>query len=160
MNITLGANFDLLKTNLSAIYEHDDKGSEILLCPTKVNSPSVVTFDEMITEFKSAFGMSDKNSESIRTSLDAVKREGSTFDVNKIKISLQSAFFHLEKRGKETIENEYAVAVSVDMADALPDLGFVKLNSLFVAVWNTQRAAVLQQIGTGSISQMLNALNA
>lgn len=26
MNLALGANFDLLKTNLAAIYEKDDKG--------------------------------------------------------------------------------------------------------------------------------------
>lgn len=31
MNLALGANFDLLKTNLAAIFEKDEKGSKTLL---------------------------------------------------------------------------------------------------------------------------------
>ena len=34
---------------------------------------------------------------------------------------------------------EYAFAISVDVADALPRLGMIEINSLFVAVWNTER---------------------
>ena len=62
-----------------------------------------------------------------------------------------------------TPEKKYPLttfAVAVNMADALPDLGFVKLNSLFIAVWNTEREVVLQQIGTGNITKMLANLNA
>lgn len=57
MNLALGANFDLLKTNLSAMFEKDEKGSKILLIPTKINSPVSVTLGEMVADFKSAFGM-------------------------------------------------------------------------------------------------------
>lgn len=160
MNLALGANFNLLKTNLAAVFEKDEKGSKILLIPTKVDSPTPVTLDEMIADFKSAFGMSDGDSDKIGKSLDTVKKENSTFDIKTITFQLQSAFFYKEipKTGNGT--TEYAFAISVNMSDALPDLGFVKLNSLFIAVWNTEREAVLRQIGTGNITKMLARLDA
>lgn len=177
MNLALGVNFDLLKTNLAAVFEKDEKGSKILLAPTKIDSPTPVTLGEMIADFKSAFGMSDEDSKKIESSLNAVKKEGSSFNPNAITFQLQAAFFYKdmpaapkkEGEGKEpTAETqdtdqgttEYAFAISVDMSDALPDLGFVKLNSLFIAVWNTEKEAVLRQIGTGNITKMLANLNA
>lgn len=160
MNLALGANFDLLKTNLAAMFEKDEKGTKMLLIPTKIDSPVPVTLGEMVADFKNAFGMGEEDSKKIGSSLDAVKKEGSKFDPNAITFQLQSAFFYKDspKEGEGT--TEYAVAVSVDMSDALPDLGFVKLNSLFIAVWNTEREVVLRQIGTGNITKMLASLNA
>lgn len=178
MNLALGVNFDLLKTNLAAVFEKDETGSKILLVPTKIDSPTPVTLKEMIEDFKSAFGMSDEDSNKIGGTLDAVatKKEGSKFDINAITFQLQAAFLYKEmptaaqagtgaKAGTEAQNapngvTEYAFAISVDMSDALPDLGFVKLNSLFFAVWNTEREAVLRQIGTGNITKMLANLNA
>lgn len=177
MNLALGANFDLLKTNLAAMFEKDETGSKILLVPTKIDSPTPVTLEEMIADFKSAFGMKDEDSNKIESSLNAVKKEGSKFDVNKITFQLQAAFFYKDMPAAQSTAGndknppaetqnanqgitEYAFAISVDMSDALPDLGFVKLNSLFLAVWNTEREAVLRQIGTGNITKMLANLNA
>lgn len=169
MNLALGVNFDLLKTNLSAMFEKDDKGSKILLLPTKVDSPNPVTLKEMVKDFQKAFGMNEKDSKEIENSLDAVKKEGSTFNPEAITFKLQSAFFYknMPKQAAADAQNaatqtagetEYAFAVSVDMADALPDLGFAKLNSMFIAVWNTERETVLRQIGTGKITHMLTNL--
>lgn len=167
MNLALGANFDLLKTNLSAMFEKDDNGSKILLLPTKIDSPTPVTLGEMVEDFKNAFGMGKEDSEKIENSLKAAQKEGSKFDPDAITFQLQAAFLYKEmpKKGAEDSQQpakgtEYAFAVAVNMADALPDLGFVKLNSLFIAVWNTEREVVLQQIGTGNITKMLANLNA
>lgn len=160
MNLALGVNFDLLKTNLSAIYEKSDEGNKVLLFPTKVDSPNPVTFGEMITDFKKTFGMTEEDAKKIEGSLDSVKKEGSSFDLTKVKICLQVAYFYYNKPKKGDKETEYAVSVSVDMADALPDLGFVKLNSLSLAIWNTDKTAVVRQIGSGNISKMLEELSA
>lgn len=165
MNLALGVNFDLLKTNLAAVFEKDEKSSRILLVPTKTDSPTPVTLKEMTEDFKKAFGMTDEDSTKFENSLNAVKKEDSQLKLDEITFQLQSAFFYKEipqkEEGKEPEKGvtEYAFAISVDMADALPDLGFVKLNSLFLAVWNTKREAVLRQIGTGNITKMLANLN-
>lgn len=169
MNLALGVNFNLLDTNLSAMFEKDDEGSKILLLPTKVDSPNPVKLGKMVEDFQKAFGM--KDGEEIKSSLTAVaaKKEGSTFNPDAITFKLQSAFFYknMPKQAAADAQNaatqtagetEYAFAVSVDMADALPDLGFAKLNSMFIAVWNTERETVLQQIGTGKITHMLTNL--
>lgn len=169
MNLALGVNFDLLDTNLSAMFEKDDKGSKILLLPTKVDSPNPVKLGKIVEDFQKAFGMNEKDSKEIENSLDAVKKEGSTFNPDAITFKLQSAFFYknMPKQAAADAQNaatqtagetEYAFAVSVDMADALPDLGFAKLNSMFIAVWNTERETVLRQIGTGKITHMLTNL--
>lgn len=55
---------------------------------------------------------------------------------------------------------EYALAINVDLQDALPDFGAFKLNSVFIAVWNTKRKAVLKNIGAGEITEMLKLLEA
>lgn len=188
LNFALGINFDLLKTNLAAMYEKNEEGSKILLLPTTVNSPTSVTLEEMIKEFNKAFGMSDDDAKKISDSLNGVKKEDKAFDIKQITVQLQAAFFYKNspakkentpdtpKKESETAstesatattpaetENEfteYAFAVSVNMADALPDLGFIKLNSLFVAIWNTERNSVLSQIGAGQIDNMLKLLDA
>lgn len=160
MELTFGVNFDLLKNNLVAIYEKGKDSSKILLTPTKVDHPASVTFGEMIDDVQRAFGMSDEEANKIGSSLESVKKEGSAFDINKIAFQLQAAFLYRDAPTNGTATTEYAFAVSVDMSDALPDLGFAKLNSLFVAVWNTDRQAVLRQIGTGNINKMLENLNA
>lgn len=160
MNLALGANFDLLKTNLSAVFEKDADGSKILLAPTKIDSPTPVTLGEMMDDFKKAFGMSEEDSQKIEKNLDAVRKEGSQFDVKAITFQLQSAFLYKDSPKEKEGITEYAFAMSVDMSDALPDLGFVKLNSLFIAVWNTERETVLRQIGTGNITKMLASLGA
>lgn len=160
-NVAVGLNFDLLKTNLVAMYEENEKGSEILLLPTKVDSPTSVTFEEMIKDFKNVVGMGD-NADNIVSSLQSVKKNGSTFQPEKITVSLQSAYLYKtipKVEGNES-ELDYAIAVSVDMADALPDFGFFKINSLFLAVWNTDKKVVLKQIGCGSITELLKELDA
>lgn len=158
MNLALGANVELLKTPLSVMLEKSGNGFKILLLPTKLDSPHSVTLGEMVDEFKSAFQIEESETKKIEDSLKTVSSNENNFDTNKIKFQLQSAFLYLDSNS-ETKTKEYALAISVDTSDALPSLGFVKLNSVYVAVWNTEREAVLRQIGSGNISSMLEKLN-
>lgn len=202
MKLVLGLNFNLLKTNLTAMYEKNENGSRILLLPTKVNSPTPVTLEEITQDFERAFKNNNDNNDktnyeqTIENGLSGIGKEGSNFDIKKLTFQLQAAFFYKEIPAKgesatETSNNkkdasnkkeasgatqeptdkttseetkegftEYAFAISVDTTEALPDLGFAKLNSLFFAVWNTQRTSVLRQIGAGQIDDMLKLLDA
>lgn len=205
MKLVLGLNFNLLKTNLTAMYEKNENGSRILLLPTKVNSPTPVTLEEITQDFQQAFKNNNDNNndnndktnyeQTIENGLSGIGKEGSSFDIKKLTFQLQAAFFYKEIPAKgesapetsnkknasnkkeasgatqeptdkttseETKEGftEYAFAISVDTTEALPDLGFAKLNSLFFAVWNTQRTSVLRQIGAGQIDNMLKLLDA
>ena len=160
MNLAFGANFDLLKTNLAAVFEKDENGTKILLIPTKVDSPTPVTLGEMLADFESAFGINPDDLGNIESGLKAVNEGNKKFNINAITFQLQSAFLYKDSSIMKEKEAEYAFAISVDMSEALPDFGFAKLNSLFFAVWNTERETVLRQIGTGNITKLLANLDA
>lgn len=188
MNLAVGVNFDLLQTNLSAMYEKTDKGSRILLMPTTVTAPKTVTMGEMVAEFQKSFGM-EKAEETIKGNLNGVQQGGSSFNWDKITFQLQAAFLYKEitpdeqkaadakaqaqAQNKPAQQNgqasatatekgvtEYAFAIAVNVEEALPSLGFFQLKSLYFAVWNTQRQRVLTQMGTGSITRLLQQLDA
>lgn len=160
MNLAFGANFDLLENNLAAVFEKNKDGSKILVTPTKIENPASVKLEKIITELQKNFGVSEAETQKMKDSLNSVKNEKSTLKIEEMDFRLQTAFLYRNAPATGTATTEYAFAISVDMSDALPDLGFIKLNSLFVAVWNTERQAVLRQIGTCDISKMLENLNA
>jgi Sec-independent protein translocase protein TatA len=163
MSLAVGVNFELLKTELAAMYEKGKSESQILLLPTKVDSPATVSLGEMIDEFKKAFGMDEKSAKQIEDSLKSVTEEGentkSNFDPEKIRFQLQAAFVYRKAPKEGDAETEYAFAIKVDLGEALPDMGFLKLNSLSIAVWNTERSAILRQMGTGNITNLLKELD-
>lgn len=158
MNLAFGVNFDLLKTNLSAIYEKDDAGSRVLLLPTKLDSSETVSLGEMIDDFKKVLGMKEEESPKIEESLKALNKQEGQFDLNKLTFQLQSAFFYKDMPKQGDGETEYALAISVNMENALPDFGFIKLNKLSIAVWNTDKKIVLEKFGGYKIDKMLEKL--
>jgi hypothetical protein len=165
-NCMVGLNFELLKTELNAIYSKGDKGYKVLLAPTDVEAQNSVSLGEMVEEFKGALGMDDANQKSISGALESVNSgsEGgnasgagkSKFNVNNLKFQLNAAFLYINSEG-DAKTTEYALAISVDAQDALPSFGFFKINSLSLAVWNTGRAGVLSRMNLGSIEKLLPA---
>lgn len=83
MNLVFGVNFDLLKTNLTAIYEKTDQKSALLVMPTTVNSPNTVKLGEMVDEFKNAFGIEGAG-DKIKGNLENVQNEKSPFKWDEI----------------------------------------------------------------------------
>ena len=158
MNFAFGVNFDLLKTKLSAIYEKDDMGSRVLLLPTKLDSSETVSLEEMIKDFEKVLNMEKEESSKINKSLEALNKEGGQFDINKLTFQLQSAFFYQDTPKQGDGEMEYALAISVNMENALPDFGFIKLNKLSIAVWNTDKKVVLEKFGGYKIDKILEKL--
>ena len=168
-NFATGANFSLLKVNFQAMYEKSEDGSKVLLLPTKTENPPSVSLGEMLNEFKIGFGIEGAD-KVITDKVNAVKKEDKSININEIKFQLAAAFLYMEKpkeEKKDTPQNEeskpkteYALAINIDLKDALPDFGFFKINNVFIAVWNTERKAVLKNIGAGEITEMLKLLDA
>lgn len=92
MNLVFGVNFDLLKTNLTAIYEKTDQKSALLVMPTTVNSPNTVKLGEMVDEFKNAFGIEGAG-DKIKGNLENVQNEKSPFKWDEIGFQLKAAFY-------------------------------------------------------------------
>ncbi|HIZ06198.1 MAG TPA: hypothetical protein H9950_07575 [Candidatus Bacteroides avicola] len=168
-NFATGVSFNLLKVDFQAILEKSDTGTRALVLPTKADNPPTVSLGEITDEFKKALNI-DGADANIKEKINAVKKEGKSINPDEIKFQLAAAFLYIEMPNepkKEEPKNEdskttteYALAINVDLQDALPDFGAFKLNSVFIAVWNTKRKAVLKNIGAGEITEMLKLLEA
>ena len=168
-NFATGVNFDLLKVNFQAMMEKSENGTKLLLLPTKTETPPSVSLGDIVNEFKTNLGIEGAD-KAITDKVNAVKKEDKPIAMNEIKFQLSAAFLYIEKpkeEKKDTPQNEesktkteYALAINVHLKDALPDFGFFKINNVFIAVWNTERKAVLKNIGAGEITEMLKLLEA
>ena len=158
-NVGLILNFDLLGTNLNAAYEKTGNKHKALLLPSDIEATKRVGLGEMVDSMKDALGIEvpKKDIEDSVNSADSGKDK--KFDWQKITFELKAAYFYLCKEGDKA-DIDYAFAIRVDLADAIPDMGFLKINNVGLAIWNTTRTAVLNKMNMGSIDNLLKVLEA
>lgn len=156
-NIGLILNFDLLGTNLNAAYEKDGNKQKALLLPSSVEESNGVNLGEMVKSFKDAIGV-EINTDIIKNNVGSADKD-KKFDWEKIKFQLKMAYLYMDKDAAKT-NTDYAFAIKVDLADAVPDLGFLKVNNIGLAVWNTEKPGVLSKMNMGTISNLLKTLEA
>jgi hypothetical protein len=157
MSLQLGVQFQLLKTKLVAIYEKAGEKSSFLLAPTNPDEVGSATLGEMVKDLTEAFG-SEVNTDDIKKNLKALnsgEKPNAKFDVEKLKFSLKTAYIYVKGDVKE-----YAFAIEVDCGDAVPDLGFVKIEKLAFKIWNTERNKILQQLNLDTIDNLVKKLDA
>lgn len=155
MNMLLGANIELLKTDLNLLFNKTDGVNRFLLLPTNIEADNSVTFGEMLADFKKAFNM-DGGEDISGTIGELSGKDGKGIDLNKLIIKLNQAFLYIENNDQGT-SAEYAISVTVDATEALPDMGFARIKSLSLAVWNTKRANVLKTLNIGAFDKLLPA---
>ncbi|WP_431294322.1 hypothetical protein [Pedobacter sp. P26] len=56
MSLQLGVQFQLLKTNLVAVYEKNGNDSSFLLVPAKLDDVGSTTLSDMLKDLQEAFG--------------------------------------------------------------------------------------------------------
>lgn len=157
MNLQLGVQFQLLKTKLVAVYEKDNTVSSFLLVPTNPDEVGSATLGEMIEDLTEAFG-NEVDTDDIKKNLQALnsgKKPNTAFDVEKLIFSLKTAYIYVKGDVKE-----YAFAIEVDCGNAIPDLGFVKIEKLAFKIWNTKRNKILQQLNLDTIENLVEKLDA
>ncbi|MEH3114794.1 hypothetical protein [Pedobacter terrae] len=157
MSLQLGVQFQLLKTNLIAVYEKKGQASSFLLVPTNLDEVGSATLGEMINDLKEAFKDSIDTGK-IENDLKALSSDDKTkskFKVENLKFSLKTAYIYVQGEVKE-----YAFAIEVDCGDAVPDLGFVKVEKLTFKIWNTDRNKILQQLNLDTIENLVKKLDA
>jgi len=156
MSLQLGVQFQLLKTNLVAVYEKKGEESAFLLAPTSPDEVGSATLGEMVQDLKDAFG-SNVNTDKIKADLKALSKDEpeSKFKLENLKFSLKTAYLYVKGNVKE-----YAFAIEVDCGDAIPDLGFVKIEKLAFKIWNTERNKILQQLNLDTIENLVKKLDA
>ncbi|MBE5321625.1 hypothetical protein IM793_20855 [Pedobacter sp. MR2016-19] len=157
MSLQLGVQFQLLKTKLVAIYEKTGAESSFLLAPMDIKEVNSVSLKEMKDDFKAAFS-SEITAKQIEDSLTAISNESNgenKFNLENLKFTLKTAYIY--KKGNT---KEYAFAIEVDCGDAIPDLGFVKIEKLAFKIWNTNKNVILQQLNLDTIENLVKKLDA
>lgn len=147
MNMQLGAQFQLLKTNLVAVYEKEGETNRFLLAPMDIKEVNKVTLTEMIDDLGKAFDTIDV----AKIKKDISELKGIKLD--QLKFSLKTAYIYIEGTTKE-----YAFSIEVDCGDAFPDLGFAKVEKLFFSIWNTSRNKVITKMNLDTIENLVKVL--
>lgn|GEM_PF-4597893 len=157
MSLQLGVQFQLLKTNLVAVYEKNGNDSSFLLVPAKLDDVGSTTLSDMLKDLQEAFGnqVNQKKIEDGLESLNTGNKPESKFKLEDLKFSLKTAYIY-----KKGAEKEYAFAIEVDLGGAIPDLGFVKVEKLAFKIWNTKRNQILQQLNLDTIENLVKKLDA
>lgn len=157
MSLQLGVQFQLLKTKLVAVYEKTGEESSFLLVPMDIKEVNSVSLKEMKDDFKAAFSseISAKQIEDSLTAINSESKDENKFNLDNLKFTLKTAYIY--KKGDT---KEYAFAIEVDCGDAIPDLGFVKIEKLAFKIWNTEKNVILQQLNLDTIENLVKKLDA
>lgn len=162
MHIAFKAEFEILKKKVTGIIEKDEKGVNCLVMPAQLGDKSSgpVSFQEMLTQFKSTFNMSDADTKSINDKVVSLNQSVSSI-LDKVTIDLQSLYLYRGPTSATNLEKttEYAVSVSMDVSEAPFDIGFVKLNTIALQVWNIPESMTAKIMpGTTSIVKLHDEL--
>lgn len=157
MNLQLGVQFELLKTKLVAVYEKAGQESSFLLVPTNPDAVGSATLKDMLSDLTAAFDSSVDTTkiENGLQSLNSGSKPNEKFKLDELKFSLKTAYIYVKGETKE-----YAFAIEVDFGNAIPDLGFVKIEKLAFKIWNTERNTILQQLNLDTIENLVKKLDA
>lgn len=169
-HVMAGINFQILKTELTACFQKNTEGFQILVFPTDQESDKGMTVREMIDELKKLLSKSGAQLEEggqqmeqdITNAITDISdpensksdEEKKKFDPLALEVCLQQVFLYYKKSGSETTF-EYAFKFELDLGSVLPDFGLISVDKLFVAVWNTNRKKILQKMGLCDIDEVL-----
>lgn len=162
MSMALKVDFELLKTNLNAIYEKDGEKNEstILVIPTKTENPESVKIGEIVEAFKSLSG--GDPTENISGTIGSLSddKDSNGFSVDNIAFTLHAAYLYKKTAAEDKDSvTEYAFAIAMDLSEAMPKFPLGTINSISLAIWNTKREGVLANMNMGSAAKLLAAIS-
>lgn len=158
VNINVGCQLVLLGKPLTGIVKKEGKGDgeiqEFLVMPTPGREGKSFTIVELVNEivnfikgFKKDFTMDVTQIESVLSALG----------LKEMRFSLTQCFIYYKKQGTAAATMEYALGVSMDNG-AEPKLqGFdmLKLEKLYLNVWSTERANILETMKVWNPSNLI-----
>ena len=161
-NAQAALNFELVGTNLVALYKKEGQKNTFLVLPTDKVPSGGMTIREMVEDINNLLKGYDESA----VQLDTADVVGSVKDVNEasqkttqgtdglqpmndidyesIKVELRQAFLYLSTG----IPVEYALEINVDTSSLFPkDATFFNVKGLSMGVWNTSRKSILERMG-------------
>ncbi len=170
LNLQAVLQFELVGTNLFAMYQKDDTGNTFLIMPNDDGKGDGMTIDQMISEINALIsgvssgdtGLdSDKVKKSVSDVVDASAKKSNdqnaleAINWGDIKVYLNQAFFYLNT-GKPA---EYALSISIDTSALFPaGQSIFNVFGLTVGIWNTDKKKVLERMKLVKVDDCLKSL--
>lgn len=146
--------FELVNTNLVALYKKDGENNTFLVIPTDKEPSGGMTIADMVKDINAFLQKFDSSAAPINADdvANAVKdvndasNKGSLENppvYESINVELRQAFLYLST-GKPV---EYGFELDVDISGLFPpDISLFKVNKLSIGVWNTDRKKILERM--------------
>lgn len=146
--------FELVNTNLVALYKKDGANNTFLVIPTDKEPSGGMTIADMVKDINAFLQKFDSSAAPINADdvANAVKdvndasNKGSQENppaYESINVELRQAFLYLNT-GKPV---EYGFELDVDISGLFPpDMSLFKVNKLSIGVWNTDREKILERM--------------
>lgn len=146
--------FELVNTNLVALYKKDGENNTFLVIPTDKEPSGGMTIADMVKDINDFLKKFDSSAAPINADdvANAVKdvndasNKGSLENppvYESINVELRQAFLYLST-GKPV---EYGFELDVDISGLFPpDISLFKVNKLSIGVWNTDRKKILERM--------------
>ena len=175
LNAAIAVDFSLIGTKLHAMYKKDANGYKILLIPTVQSGNEGVTIKELIDDIKNltknVTGSDSLNTEDLTNVLDAAVEESAGEagtskkstndklpDTSQIRIILNMAYLYISKQGEQQESQiEYAFNLNILTTGLIPKVlsSIVTVDHIGIAVWNTERTQILNQMSIAKIEDYL-----
>ncbi len=165
LNAAIAVDFSLIGTKLHTMYKKDDKGYKILLIPSVQSDNQGVSIGELIEDIKKLTKSvtKDENVDTaeLTSALEgAAKESGNTgAGINDIRIILNMAYLYISKEdgADKKGEVEYAFNLNILTTGLIPQAlaDIVSVDHIGIAVWNTNRTQILNQMSIAKIEDYL-----
>lgn len=161
-NVALALDFSLLKSKLTAMFLKEKNGYRFLAIPTNQGEAPEVTIDELISDIKKMTGAD--NTKAIQDTLNQAASDaepdadGNKIDPKNIRFSLKMVYLYVDTtKGDENKIVDYAFNINVVTTGLIPAAlqDFVTVDHLGIAVWNTERKAILDQMSLVNMDEYL-----
>lgn len=162
INVNVGVKFTILKTNLVAALQKDDKKWQVLVAPTDAVASRGMSIKEIVAEIQNLMGggqeavagLEDQLSGAVESMSD---QKSGSFDPMSIEFYLRQVFVYYEKEGEKS-SAEYAFSIEVNTSQMLKQLGVFNLEGIVLSVWNTKRNKVKERMSMFDIDTYLAEL--
>ena len=161
-NVALALDFSLFKAKLTAMFLKEKNGYRFLAIPTNQGETPEVTIEELINDIKKMTGAD--NTQAIQDTLTQAANDaepdaaGNKIDPNNIRFSLKMVYLYVDTtKGDENKIVEYAFNINVVTTGLIPKAieDFVTVDHLGIAIWNTERKAILEQMSLVNMDEYL-----
>lgn len=159
LNYAIGVDATILATPVAGLVKGGNEEIEVLILPTKVETVQTLNFDTLLKEIATQFKVPAAD---ITKAMDGISAIFPSFDPKKLTFQLNQIFFHYKKEKKAEgatqepeATTEYAFSIKINLGGILELAGIISIDTLYLAIWNTNRESVLKQFNMADISALL-----